>query len=149
MPLRVDHANLVVRDIEAQTAFYCDLLGFTVVLAGELSGAWIDQVIDSRQACLDCVILDSPGGGARLELLRYRHPAAVAVDRHGEPSGLGLRHLAFAVDDLDELVERLRQAGVELLSEPVTVPFPVAGQRKRLVYFRDPEGVLLELAEYR
>lgn len=149
MPLRIDHANLVVADLPAAVGFYRDRLGFQIVLEGELAGDWIATVVGAPAARMDCVILEAPGGGARLELLAYREPPPVALPGHGVGWALGLRHLAFMVDDLDATVGRLRAAGVALLSEPVTVPFPVAGRRKRLVYLHDPEGVLLELAEYR
>ena len=148
MPLHLDHVNLVVRDLPAQTAFYVDQLGFRPLLQRELSGPWVASLVGCPGAVMHCVILEPPGGGPRLELLAYQHPAAVALPDHGLPAALGLRHLALAVDDLDAAVARLTAAGVPFLSDPVTVPFRVAGRRKRLVYFRDPEGVLVELAEY-
>lgn len=148
MPLVLDHANLVVHDLAAQTAFYRDALGFRVILDRTLEGAWVELVTGLPGAVMDCVILEPPAGGTRLELLAYRAPAAVAVAGHELPQALGLRHLAFRVDDIEAVCERLRAAGAALVSEPVTVPFPVGGRRKRLVYFRDLEGVLLELAEY-
>src|SRR3712207_7082957 len=56
------------------------------------------------------------------------------------PQTPGLRHLAFEVEDLDVLCERLQAAGVSLVSPPVEVPFRVAtAGRKRLCYFHDPE----------
>lgn len=149
MSLQIDHANLVVRDLAAATAFYRDGLGLSVVQEGPLSGAWIEGVIGVGGAEMDCVILAAPGGGARLELLAYRNPPPLTVEHHSQPNALGLRHLAFRVDDLDALAARLVEHGARLLSQPQAVPFPVAGQRKRLVYFLDPECVLLELAEYR
>jgi len=62
-----------------------------------------------------------------------------------------VRHLAFRVSDIDGLARRLREANVTLLSDPVKVPAGVArfaSGDKRLLYFLDPDGVLLELAEY-
>jgi methylmalonyl-CoA/ethylmalonyl-CoA epimerase/glyoxylase I family protein len=61
----------------------------------------------------------------------------------------GVRHFAFNVDDMDEAVARLQNAGVRFVSPPVTVPFAVNGKTKRLCYFHDPDGTLLEIAEYR
>ena len=63
-----------------------------------------------------------------------------------------MRHLAFRVDNLAATVAQLRRAGVKLFSDPVRVPGGVvqfAAGDKTLVYFLDPDGVLLELAEYR
>ncbi len=57
--------------------------------------------------------------------------------------------MAFTVASIEELVRRLRAMGVEPVSEPVTVPFAVGAMgRKRLCYFHDPDGTLLEAASY-
>jgi catechol 2,3-dioxygenase-like lactoylglutathione lyase family enzyme len=58
--------------------------------------------------------------------------------------------MAFETDEMDALCARLHDADVNFVSPPVTVPFPVGPRRlkKRLCYFHDPEGVLLEVAEY-
>ena len=64
---------------------------------------------------------------------------------------MGLRHVAFRVRKMDEIHRRLVAAGVEFVGPPVKVPGDVvrhdAGD-KRLCYFHDPDGVILELAEY-
>lgn len=146
--MQLDHLNLVVRDLAAQTAFYRDVLGCQVLLERELSGEWVSALL-GRPAIMDCVILQPPGGGPRIELLTYREPVPVEGANQSLPQTIGLRHLAFAVDDMDEMVARLHNAGIEFFAPPVTVPFPVNGGRKRIVYFLDPEGVMCELAEYR
>ncbi len=65
------------------------------------------------------------------------------------PSTRGIRHIAFNVDDLDALIEKLRDWNIEIVSQPVEVPFAVGTLgRKRLFYFYDPEGNLLEAASY-
>jgi catechol 2,3-dioxygenase-like lactoylglutathione lyase family enzyme len=65
------------------------------------------------------------------------------------PNVPGIRHLAFEVQDMDALCVRLRAAGVRFVSPPVTVPFPVGDKgTKRLCYFHDPDGTLLEVAAY-
>ena len=96
-----------------------------------------------------CLFLESPGGGARLELLQFLSPTPLALENHGCPHALGVRHLAWAVADVDEAAARLRQAGAEILSDPIEVPFEVANLgRKRLCYARDPDGTLIEIASY-
>jgi glyoxylase I family protein len=69
------------------------------------------------------------------------------------PNAPGLRHLAFRVDDIDAAAGRLHLAGIKLFSDVQTVPSTqvtyAGGVRKRLVYFQDPEGNLLELCEYK
>jgi catechol 2,3-dioxygenase-like lactoylglutathione lyase family enzyme len=96
------------------------------------------------------VFCQPPGGGARFELLQYVWPAGEAAPSASLPNTRGLRHIAFEVDDLDETYARLSEAGVRFVSPPVAVPFGVAGAiRKRLCYCHDPDGVIVEFADYR
>ncbi len=70
----------------------------------------------------------------------------------GEPNTRGLRHFAFRVSDLDEIVAVLEKEGVELLGEMQKVPttqVSYGGVQKRIVYCRDPEGNLLEWCDYK
>ena len=146
----LDHANIVVSDIEASAAFYTQALGLTRGFERILEGQWIETLSGLSGVRAKCLFLDSPHGGARLELLQFLSPAPLEMKKHGCPNALGVRHLAWAVDDVDAAAARLREAGAEMLSEPVEVPFEVAGLgRKRLCYARDPDGVLIEVASYR
>jgi catechol 2,3-dioxygenase-like lactoylglutathione lyase family enzyme len=95
--------------------------------------------------------VEPPGGGPRIELLQYVTPAGEALPANSFPNTLGLRHLAFRVRDIGAMAARLRAAGVTLFSPPVRVPAGVvqfAAGEKTLLYFLDPDGVILELAEY-
>ena len=80
------------------------------------------------------------------------HPDGDKLPENSRPNTLGLRHLALQVDDIDTAVRRLKDAKAELISEPVVVPTGVITHHeghKILCYFLDPDGVLLELTEYR
>ena len=87
----------------------------------------------------------------RIELLHYRTPVGVALPETAQANTVGLRHMALRVSGIDAMYERLRSAGVAFVGAPTAVPSGVvkhdAGQ-KRLCYFYDPDGVILELAEY-
>lgn len=146
--MRVDHINIVVADMERSLAFYVGLLGMQVTFEAPLTGAWIEAVSGLPNVSARCVFCQPPDGGARLELLEYQSPAGSRLAAEAIANTLGLRHVALAVDDLDGLHARLTAAGVPFVSGPVAVPFPVAGVRKRLCYARDPDGTLVELAEY-
>jgi len=148
----IDHINLVVADLPRMIAFYRDALGFVVTKQVTISGEWIDRVVGLRGAHGDVVYLDLPTG-PRVELIRYRSPIATRPDGLQSSNTPGIRHLAFRMEDIDHAVEQLKNAGVELLSDVQTVPDSqvtyAGGVRKRLVYFHDPEGNLLELCEYK
>ena len=146
--MRVNHVNIVVREMERSLTFYVGLLGFRVTFEAELVGEWIEIVADLPDVSARCVFCQPPGGGTRFELLEYRVPTGVSLPADSVANTLGLRHVALEVDDLDALYTRLISAGVEFVSPPVLVPFSVAGVRKRLCYLRDPDGALVEIAEY-
>jgi catechol 2,3-dioxygenase-like lactoylglutathione lyase family enzyme len=148
--LQIDHVNLVVRDMAAMIAFYRDVLGMTLARQVTIDGPWIDDVTGLRAVRADVAFLEA-GAGPKIELLYFHSPPATSIEGLGAANVLGLRHIAFRVNDIDRMADRLRAAGVPLLSKVHSVPtaqVAFAGAEKRLVYFRDPEGNLLELCEY-
>lgn len=77
-----------------------------------------------------------------LELVRFNSPAAREGDANAPPNTLGIRRVAFSVDDLDAAVARVRDRGLELLGEVVRYE-----DIYRLCYVRGPEGIIVMLAE--
>ena len=152
MIVSVDHINLVVSDLERSVDFYTNVLGFRETQRAELEGEWIETIIGLETVKASVAYVVSPAGQPRLELLQYHSPIGDGFQANSIPNTLGLRHLALSVDNIDSAVQRLREAGTELLSRPVVVPTDViqhsTGQ-KILCYFHDPDGGLLELTEYR
>jgi catechol 2,3-dioxygenase-like lactoylglutathione lyase family enzyme len=147
--LGLDHVNVVVSDMERSCRFYGEILGLLRGFEAVLEGPWIDTVTGIRDVRALCVFFEFPGGGPRIELLQYQSPPGARIPSHGIANTLGARHIAFAVPDMDAFVAQLRAAGVPFLSDPVTVPFVVGtAGRKRVCYFHDPDGVLLEAAAY-
>lgn len=147
----IDHINIVVSDMPRSVAFYTELLGMSVTRTAHLEGDWIEAIVGLKGVSADVVYVEPPGGPLRLELLQYRSPRGAAIDATKLPNTVGLRHIAFRVADIDAAAAALRAAGVHVFADPVAVPSNVithnAGH-KRLLYFHDPDGVLLELAQY-
>jgi catechol 2,3-dioxygenase-like lactoylglutathione lyase family enzyme len=140
----IDHLNIVVLDLDSVTGFFVNL-GFEIEDRALLSGDWISEIVALKNVQAEYVKLHFPGSGLRLELIRYDSPAPENTDAGGgQANDPGFRHLAFAVSDIDTEVNRLKKQGVKFLSPVHT--YEKTG--KRLVYFRGPEGLLLELAEY-
>jgi catechol 2,3-dioxygenase-like lactoylglutathione lyase family enzyme len=149
----IDHVNIVVADIERAARFYSEVLGFVRGFEKGLEGAWIEKVTGVSNAKALCVFMEAPQqeneSKTRLELLQFLTPNGATVQQNRLPNTRGIRHMAFTVDDLDSLLEKLRAWDVEIVSEPIEVPFAVGALgRKRLFYFYDPEGNLLEAAAY-
>jgi catechol 2,3-dioxygenase-like lactoylglutathione lyase family enzyme len=150
--MQIDHVNLVVEDLEKMIAFYRDALGLSLTKRVTISGQWIGAVVGLGDVNAEVVYLDFPQG-PRIELIRYNAPITGRPAGVDKPNAPGLRHMAFKVDDINILVARLQQAGVRFFSDVQSVPQSqvtyAGGVRKRLVYFQDPEGNLLELCEYK
>jgi glyoxylase I family protein len=148
----IDHLNIVVADLERSVRFYTEVLGFTKTNEAYLEGEWIDRIVGLPGVKGHVAYVVAPAGEPRIELLCYEAPKGTSLAANSEANTRGLRHVAFQVDDIAAVVARLRAAGAPVFSEPVRVPAGVvrhdAGE-KTLVYFLDPDGVILELAEYR
>jgi catechol 2,3-dioxygenase-like lactoylglutathione lyase family enzyme len=147
----VDHINIVVEDLERSARFYVDLLGFEETRRAHLEGDWIEAVVGLKGVRADVVYVQPSGGGPRIELIKYEVPTGVALPENAQPHTVGLRHVAFRVDGIHALCDRLREAGVELVGPPTQVPSAVINHdagHKTLCYFHDPDGVVLEFAEY-
>jgi catechol 2,3-dioxygenase-like lactoylglutathione lyase family enzyme len=98
------------------------------------------------------VYLVPPDKEPRLELLCFRSPKGERIVPNALPNTIGLRHVAFQVEDMARFLDRLTEAGVPRMSDPVTLPANVesgSSKPKTLCYFFDPDGVLLEAAQYR
>ena len=147
----IDHINIVVRDMVKSLDFYCRVLGFREVRRAHLEGEWIDRVTGLKGLSADVVFIMAPSGEPRIELLEYRNPVGEQLSATSLPNTQGIRHMAFRVQDIASATAVLRAEGVKVFNDPMTVPSGViqhdAGSKK-LCYFLDPDGVLLELAEY-
>lgn len=150
----IDHINIVVRDLASMTAFYRDVLGMRVTKEVTISGPWIAAVVGLEDVLADVIYLEMQvSNGPRIELIQYRSPAGADPAGLDLPNTRGLRHMAFKVDGIDAMVAALAARGVKFFSAVQQVPDAqvkyTGGVRKRLVYFQDPEGNLLELCEYK
>jgi glyoxylase I family protein len=148
----VDHINIVVTDLERSLRFYTDVLGFTKTKEAHLEGEWIERIVGLAGVKARAVFIVAPAGEPRIELLCYESPRGEQTKEHSRANTIGLRHIALRVDDIHATAARLQAAGATLFGPPVRVPAGVvqhdAGE-KTLIYFLDPDGVILELAEYR
>lgn len=138
---KLDHVGIVVEDLPAAKAFFLDL-GFEVQGEGGLEGALLENVVSLPDAKTEFVMLQTPDGGANLELIKYHRPPDEAGIQPNAANTLGIRHIAFVVEDLDAIVAHLKKNGTEIFSEIQRFE----GSYK-LCYVRGPEGIILELAE--
>jgi catechol 2,3-dioxygenase-like lactoylglutathione lyase family enzyme len=142
MIARIDHLNIVVSDLEQAVAFF-RLLGFSEGLSATLNSAFLEVLSGIAGASGRFVTVRHPASNVAIELLQFERDAG-SDPLLGRADRIGLRHLAFAVTDIDAVVARLAARGIEFLSPVQT--WQHTG--KRLVYCYGPDGILLELAEY-
>jgi catechol 2,3-dioxygenase-like lactoylglutathione lyase family enzyme len=138
---RMDHVGIVVDDLAAATAFFLEL-GLKLQGKGSVEGDWVDRVVGLDGVRADMAMLETPDGHGRLELAKFHAPASPGGDRHAPANMPGIRHLTFAVDDLDATIAGLRAHGAELVGEVERYK-----DLYRLCYLRGPEGIIVELAE--
>ncbi|MGK5553658.1 VOC family protein [Actinomadura kijaniata] len=139
---RMDNVLIVVDDLEAVIAFFVEL-GMELEGRGPLEWSGAERVIGLDDVRQDVAMLRVPGGHGRVELARFHRPKAIAPEPRDAPvNTLGLRRVMFAVDDIDDVVARLRAHGAELVGEIVRYE-----DVYRLCYVRGPEGIVVGLAE--
>ncbi len=148
----IDHLNIVVSDLERSVKFYTKVLGFEQTNSAHLEGDWVESIVGLKGVSADVAFIVAPAGEPRIELLCYKSPTGESIPENSLANTVGLRHIALRVDDIHSSAQKLKDAGVKLLSEPVTVPTSVVTHdagHKMLCYFHDPDGVLLEITEYK
>ena len=139
---RMDNVLIVVDDLEAAKAFFVAL---GMELEGETSveGPSVDSLIGLKDVRATLALMRTPDGHGRIELDKFHTPAAVRVESKNAPvNTLGIRRIMFAVDDLEDVVARLRAHGAELVGEITQYE-----NLYRLCYIRGPEGIIIGLAE--
>jgi catechol 2,3-dioxygenase-like lactoylglutathione lyase family enzyme len=138
----MEHVGIVVDDLRAATEFFVEL-GLELKGEGPVEGRWVDRVVGLDGVRADIAFLQTPDGHGRLELTKFHTPATHGGGNRNAPANTpGIRHVAFAVEDIDAVVAGLRARGAELVGE--------LGRYEdsyRLCYVRGPEGIIVELAE--
>ena len=139
---RMDNVLIVVEDLEAAKAFFTEL---GMELEGEttVEGPWAGRVVGLDDVRADIAMMRTPDGHGRVELSRFHSPPAVRAEPESAPANaLGIRRIMFAVDDIDDVVARLRGHGGELVGEIAQYE-----DMYRLCFLRGPEGIVIGLAE--
>jgi catechol 2,3-dioxygenase-like lactoylglutathione lyase family enzyme len=139
---RMDNVLIVVEDIEAAKAFFAEL-GMELEGETQVEGPWADSTVGLHGVRADIAMMRVPGGDGRVELTRFHTPPAVRAEPEDAPANaLGIRRIMFAVEDIDDLVARLRGHGAELLGDIAQYE-----DMYRLCFVRGPEGIIIGLAE--
>lgn len=128
---RIDHVALVVDDIEAALGFWRDALGL------ELSH--VEDVPEQES-----VVAFLPTGESEVELVRPTTDDS-GVAKYLRKRGPGMHHICLEVDDIEEMLQQLKERGVELINETPTLG--TGGKKIAFIHPRSTQGVLVELYE--
>jgi catechol 2,3-dioxygenase-like lactoylglutathione lyase family enzyme len=142
MTLHMDNVLIVVEDLEAAKAFFAEL---GMELEGEttIEGPWVDGTTGLKDVRADITMMKTPVGHGRVELTRFHRPQAVRAEPENAPANaLGLRRIMFTVEDIDDVVARLRKHGAEVLDEIVQYE-----DFYRLCFLRGPEGIIIGVSQ--
>ena len=138
---RMDNVGIVVEDLDATIEFFLEL-GLTLEGRATIEGEWAGRVTGLGDQHIEIAMMVTPDGHSRLELSRFLRPAVVEHHRNAPVNSLGYLRVMFAVDDLDDTLERLRPRGAEIVGEVVRYKDAYS-----LCYIRGPEGLLIGLAQ--
>ena len=139
---RMDHVGIVVSDLASAIGFF-EEIGLELRGEGSVEGGWVDGIVGLEGVHAQFAFMHTPDGHGRLELVRFHSPPSHrGGDADAPANAPGIRHLAFAVDDIEAVIARLRARGAELVGE-----LERHEDVYRLCYVRGPDGMIVELAE--
>jgi catechol 2,3-dioxygenase-like lactoylglutathione lyase family enzyme len=139
---RMDNVLIVVEDLDATVSFFVEL-GMELEGKGPVEGRWVERIIGIDDVRQEVAMLRTPDGQGRIELAMFHEPKAIRAEPEDAPvNTLGIRRIMFAVDDIEDVVARLRTHGAELVGEVARYEDSFL-----LCYVRGPEGIVVGLAE--
>jgi catechol 2,3-dioxygenase-like lactoylglutathione lyase family enzyme len=138
---RMDHVGIVVEDLAAAIEFFV-ALGLEPGGKGSVEGRWVDRIVGLDGVRSEIAFLQTPDGHGRIELAKFHSPPYQGERGEAPANKPGIRHVTFAVEDIDAVLARLQALGAELVGELERYE-----DSYRLCYVRGPEGIIVELAE--
>jgi catechol 2,3-dioxygenase-like lactoylglutathione lyase family enzyme len=138
---RMDNIAIVVDDLAAAIAFFVEL-GLELEGEATVEGSAVDRLVALAGVRSDIAMMRTPDGHGRVELTKYHTPSSRDCDPRAPANTLGAHRIMFAVEDIDDILDRLRPHGAELVGELVQYE-----NSYRLCYLRGPAGIIVALAE--
>ncbi|MFL6245245.1 MAG: VOC family protein [Thermoanaerobaculia bacterium] len=139
---RMDNVGIVVDDLGAAVAFFKEL-GLELEGEAQVEGHTVDRLVGLDGVQCDIAMMRTADGHSRVELMKFRRPAADSSEPdYAPPNALGIRRIMFAVEDIEDVIARLRAHGAEPVGELVQYE-----NSYRLCNVRGPAGIIIALAE--
>ena len=142
--IAADHTGITVSNLERSLEFWQNVLGFEFSHRAHQTSEMASEITGVAGAELKLAVVKAPGGH-KIELLEYLAPAdRKKVDVR--PCDVGSVHIAFTVDNLDAVLQKIAASGWKAAGKPQTLKSgPNAG--KRVIYVRDPDGTTIEFMQ--
>jgi catechol 2,3-dioxygenase-like lactoylglutathione lyase family enzyme len=139
-----DHVTVAVTDLAAARRFF-GLLGFVEDKAVVISGPTMDRYmgVPGLEADHVTLVLKDAAPRCEVQLLHYRKPEVLPDPAIARLDRVGFNHVCFAVSDIDTLIDEVKAAGVRLRNAPMVF------HDRKLVFLEGPEGITVELAEWK
>ena len=138
---RMDNMGIVVDDLSEAIDFFAEL-GLELEGRATIEGVWAGRVTGLGDQHVEVAMMRTPDGNSRLELSRFIRPVVVEDHREAPVNALGYLRVMFAVDNLDDTLERVSKRGAQLVGDVVNYE-----DVYRLCYIRGPGGLLIGLAQ--
>lgn len=143
MVKNIDHINIVVTSLN-ETKDFLKALGFLVDDEALLEGKWISDTVGLKDVRAQYALLTLPDSETTIQVMEYINPPSDLPPGINLPNQIGLRHLAFRVENIEQMVHTFKKKGVTFFSEIQIYK----KNNKKVVYFSGPDGIILEFTEY-
>ena len=147
--MKFAHTNIIARDWKKLSRFYQNVFGCKPVgFRRDLSGEWLDQLTGLKNAHLYGEHLALPGYDSiepTLEIFSYDE---IIGENDASINHTGIRHIAFEVEDIDIVLQKVLQEGGEQLGKKVTKEYP-NNKCATFLYIKDIEGNIIELQNWK
>lgn len=140
---QMHNVGIVVDDMDAAVAYFAEL-GMEVEGTTQVEGPWADACVGLDGVRCDIAMLRTPDGHGRLELSRYLAPTPLAAPPDQQHNTIGMHRVMFMVDDLDDVLARLKPHGGEVVGGVASF-----GDSIRICYVRGPGDIFVGLSEQR
>ena len=142
--VRLDHVSVTVRDLESSLGFYVGLLGLPLIARGVSDDAELAEIMGREDVSIRWADIEV-GDALVLELIEFMRPIGTPITKTlWDP---GATHIGLQVGDVDAVHERLREAGVQVVSKPVRLTEEGDWHGVRVHYAIDPDGTWIELVQ--
>ena len=138
----MDNIGIVVESLDKTIPFFQEI-GLKLEGRAMIEGEWAGRVTGLGDQSVEIAMMVTPDGHSRLELSQFFRPAVVSDHRAAEVNALGYLRAMFTVENVDEMLKRLKEKhGAQLVGEMVQYQ-----NSYRLCYVRAADGLLIGLAQ--